>query len=107
MEGKTITLWRSTGKIGSSLPKKFYEQIKALILSEVLEKDEVTLTHLMNEANLRFRDEMGIRLNWYFLEVKKDLQTHNLIKISFMPQHIQIIKIKSDAKRKVREWLRS
>ncbi len=107
MENKTITIWRSPGRYGSSLPKTCYEKIKALILSEVLENEEVTLTHLMDMANEKFTNEMGTRVNWYFLEVKRDLQSHNLIKISFTPQRIQIIKIKSEAKRKVREWLRS
>ncbi len=107
MDDKTITIWRSAGKCGPSLPKTYYEKIKALILSEVLENEEVTLTHLMDIANVKFTNEMGTLVNWYFLEVKRDLHSHNLIKISFTPQRIQIIKIKSEAKRKVREWLKS
>lgn len=107
MENKTVTIWRSAGKCGSSLPKAYYEKIKALILSEVLKNEEVTLTHLMDRANEKFTNEMGTRVNWYFLEVKKDLQTHKLIKILFMPERVQIIKVKLESKRKVREWLSS
>ena len=81
--------------------------MKNFIFSELLLKEEVTLTELMFEADKKFANEIGTEINWYLLEVKKDLEAYGLIRVSFMPERVQVIRIKSEAKRKVREWLKS
>lgn len=107
MKTSTIELWTSVSKSGNSIPKKYYELVKAFILSELLTKEEVTLTELIHEADKTFASDFGVKISWYLLEVKKDLQARNLIRVSFMPERVQCIRIKMESKRKVKEWLNS
>ena len=106
MEVKTITMGTSTGNSRLTLPKAYYEKLKALILAEVIENEEVTLQYLMDEVNVKFTTEMGARAIWYFLDVKKDLVKHQLIKISFTIDRVQFIRLKPYAKRIVKNWLK-
>lgn len=85
----------------------YYKIVKEFILDQLITKHEVTLMELLDEAEKTLTCKLGTKVSWCLLEVKKDLQSHNLIRVSFMPNRVQCIRIKIESKRKVKEWLLS
>ena len=103
MENESAVTWRSKYAKRVKVPEKYYRQISDFILAQLSASGgETTLTELITNAeqNLVFPDSMN--LHWCLLQVKKDMQTHNLIKISFGRGCVQTIKINPQGKLKLK-----
>jgi hypothetical protein len=89
----------------SKVPKRYYDLLRQFIISQLVDHGELTLTELLDLAKNKLASEVGFALNWYLLEVKKDLYARGLIVLSFKVGCEQFIKIKPSSKRKLQQWL--
>jgi hypothetical protein len=107
MKSETILAESPNGTEPKKRPNRNYELIKKFILSQLLLNGEITLTDLFKVTGQNLSTSFGSEVNWHLLQVKMDLQSHGMIKVSFDPGCVQVIKLNPKLKNKVRMWLRN
>ncbi len=74
---------REDGRPGEAIPKVEYQAWSHFILSTLAIDDELTLNDLLERAQRKV-EETGVQNNktsWYVLQVKRDLEARQLIKV--------------------------
>ena len=105
MKSETIMETSLNGMESGKRPNRNYELIKEFILSQLLLNGQITLTELFKATGQNLNRSFGSEMNWHLLQVKMDLQSHGMIKVSFDPGCVQIIKLNPKSKNKVKMWL--
>src|SRR4051812_23687772 len=87
------------------MPTALYESIRDFIITMLTEKEEITFYDLLDEAMNDKSIGLERDLSWYLLQVKRDLEAKDVIKVtlSAKPSLIQTIRLK----KKKRAYLRS
>lgn len=107
MNSDTIVLGKYGGTRSNALPRRHYDLVKKVILMTLLQKGEVTLTFLLTVATEQLGGLFRDQVHWNVLQVKIDLHVREMIKISFAPGCIQIIKINPRYLKEIKRWMRT
>jgi hypothetical protein len=96
MNESRMELWSSPqikGKV--SVPRRYYFLVATFIFNVIAMKPtkEISLTELLDEAQMFFSGTLGSSAAWYVLQVKQDLQIRRLLKNTVGDRRIQLIKI--------------
>jgi len=90
MAGEKILTQHPLGKMGRSIDRPKYEQLKQAILASLKNK-ELTHTELFDELNKRLKSKFSGNVNWYGETVKLDLEARKTIeRTSSKPQKYRI-----------------
>ncbi len=68
-------------KSGVVMHERVYEMVSEFIMNTIYDAKELTLTSLLEKAELDFSDPLEGNLAWHFLHVKLDLEARNLIQV--------------------------
>jgi hypothetical protein len=71
-------------KTGVVMHEKIYAMVSEYILQAVYEEKELTLTNLLEKAELNFSDPLEGNLAWHFLHVKLDLEARGLLQVKVL-----------------------
>ena len=71
-------------KTGVVMHEKIYAMVSEFILQAVYEEKELTLTSLLEKAELNFNDPLEGNLAWHFLHVKLDLEARGLVQVKVL-----------------------
>jgi hypothetical protein len=100
-----INTLREDGRPGESIPKVEYQAWSHFILSTLAIDDELTLNDLLERAQNK-TSETGApndKTSWYILQVKRDLEARQLIKVvpSSVRKHTFLLKLTWQGRSKV------
>src|ERR1044071_8341808 len=78
-----INTLREDGRPGESIPKVEYKAWSHLIFSTLAIDDELTLNDLLERAHKKAAETgaSNDKTSWYILQVKRDLEARQLIKV--------------------------
>lgn len=88
---------REDGRPGESIPRVEYQAWSHFILSTLAIDDELTLNDLLERAAKKASETgaSGNKTSWYVLQVKRDLEARQLIKVvpSAVRKHTFLLKL--------------
>lgn len=88
---------REDGRRGESIPRIEYQAWSHFILSTLAIDDELTLNDLLERAAKKASETgaSGSKTSWYVLQVKRDLEARQLIKVvpSAVRKHTFLLKL--------------
>ena len=100
-----INTLREDGRPGESIPKVEYQAWSHFILSTLAIDDELTLSDLLERAQKKAIESgsSNSRTSWYVLQVKRDLEARQLIRVvpSSVRKHTYLLKLTWQGRSKV------
>jgi len=96
---------REDGRPGEMIPKVEYQAWSHFILSTLAIDDELTLNDLLERAQTKATEtgSSNSKTSWYVLQVKRDLEARQLIKVvpSSLRKHTFLLKLTWQGRSKV------
>ncbi len=98
--GDRIVLWRQNNRKGAAILRRNYEIIANSIVSEIQsnEKNEIDLWRLIDKIRYTLSSRFNSDIDWYFLQVKQDLEARGAIKTTINRDHVQTIALTKNMK---------
>lgn len=82
------------GRGGSIIARKQYELVKKFILDVFQHCDQITLTELMQIADIELAPSFRGEIAWILLNTKRDLEARGILEITHQKNRIQVISLK-------------
>jgi hypothetical protein len=94
IQNEKIQLIALEGKDGPVMLRKHYDLLSDFILGIFQHRNQISLTELMELANVKFNPIFSANTGLALLNTKQDLEARRLLKISRQKNRIQIISLK-------------
>jgi hypothetical protein len=84
VKGNTINTLHPVKKSGVVMHEIIYQMISEFILSTIQKENELTITGLLEEADINFPDPLEGNLSWHLYHVKLDLEARGLLQFKMI-----------------------
>ena len=88
-----IVLWRLNNRKGAAILRTNYDLIANSIVSEIQSNEggEIDLCALIDKIRYSLSSRFNNDIDWYFLQVKQDLEARGAIRTTINRDHVQTL----------------